>query len=179
MFAGVGVGVGVGVGGVGLPSHAMSDPIAIAIAVNRPDAQVTGIDQSAVALAITRKNAELLAASNLRLLQSDWFSAVEGETFDIIVSNPPYIAAADPHLEVNRLPAIWYEAVLRWEDRYVMGATLPGCPLFAVARTNDVAWGVTYMKGDAIDYFIEDCRPAVAPDRAEPTSAGWASNLDD
>ncbi len=70
------------------------------------------------------------------------------------------LLASDPHLEINRLPAIWYEAVLHWGDRYVMGATLPGCPLFAVARNNDVAWGVTYMKGDAIDYFVEDCRPA-------------------
>lgn len=82
------------------------------------------------------------------------------------------LLASDPHLEINRLPAIWYEAVLRWEDRYVMGATLPGCPLFAVARTNDVAWGVTYMKGDAIDYFIEDCRPAHVADPPEPTSSG-------
>ena len=39
-----------------------------------------------------------------------------------------------------------------------MGATLPGCPLFAVARTERLAWGVTYMKGDTSDYFIEDCR---------------------
>ncbi|HEY2893392.1 MAG TPA: penicillin acylase family protein, partial [Pirellulales bacterium] len=67
--------------------------------------------------------------------------------------------ASDPHLEVNRLPAIWYEAELHWEDSYVLGATLPGCPLFAVARTRDVAWGVTYLKGDTTDYFIEDCRP--------------------
>lgn len=67
---------------------------------------------------------------------------------------------SDPHLEVNRLPGIWYEAVLNWgEDDYVMGATLPGCPLFAVGRTPSLAWGVTYMKGDTIDYFIEDCRP--------------------
>jgi len=72
------------------------------------------------------------------------------------------LLASDPHLEINRLPAIWYEAVLQWggsEQDYVMGATLPGCPLFAVARTRQVAWGVTYMKGDTIDYFIEDCRP--------------------
>lgn len=69
------------------------------------------------------------------------------------------LLASDPHLEINRLPAIWYEAVLRFGDQYVMGATLPGCPLFAVARTNRVAWGVTYMKGDTIDFFIEDCRP--------------------
>jgi penicillin G amidase len=69
------------------------------------------------------------------------------------------LIASDPHLEINRLPAIWYEAELHWGDRYAMGATLPGCPLFAVARTRDVSWGVTYMKGDTSDYFIEDCRP--------------------
>lgn len=68
------------------------------------------------------------------------------------------LLAGDPHLEVNRLPAIWYEAVLHWDDRYVLGATLPGCPLFAVARTRELAWAVTYLKGDTSDYFIEDCR---------------------
>jgi penicillin amidase len=66
--------------------------------------------------------------------------------------------ASDPHLEINRLPAIWYEACLRWGDDYVMGATLPGTPIFAVARNNRLAWGVTYMKGDTSDYFVEDCR---------------------
>jgi penicillin amidase len=75
------------------------------------------------------------------------------------------LLASDPHLEVNRLPAIWYEAVLRWDDQYVMGATLPGCPLFGVGRTPKLAWGVTYLKGDGIDYFIEDCRPG--------GSSGW------
>lgn len=65
---------------------------------------------------------------------------------------------SDPHLEVNRLPGIWYEAVLNWGSEFVMGATLPGCPLFAVARTSKLAWGVTYMKGDTIDFFVEDCR---------------------
>ncbi len=71
------------------------------------------------------------------------------------------LIASDPHLEVNRLPAIWYEAELHWGDdgeHYVMGATLPGCPLFAVARTRELSWGVTYLKGDTSDYFIEDCR---------------------
>lgn len=68
------------------------------------------------------------------------------------------LLASDPHLEVNRLPAIWYEAVLSWGDEYVMGASLPGCPLFATGRTQRVAWGVTYLKGDTIDFFIEDCR---------------------
>ena len=72
------------------------------------------------------------------------------------------LLASDPHLEVNRLPAIWYEACLQWDDGYVLGASLPGCPLFAVARTEKVGWGVTYMKGDTSDFFIEDCRPGGA-----------------
>lgn len=69
------------------------------------------------------------------------------------------LLAADPHLEINRLPAVWYEAVLEWDNQFVMGASLPGCPIFAVARTERLAWGVTYMKGDTVDYFVEDCRP--------------------
>lgn len=68
------------------------------------------------------------------------------------------LLASDPHLEVNRLPAIWYEAVLKWQDRYLLGATLPGCPFVGVGRNPDLAWGVTYLKGDTSDYFIEDCR---------------------
>ena len=81
------------------------------------------------------------------------------------------LLAADPHLEINRLPAIWYEAVLQWDDHYVMGASLPGCPLFAVARTRSVAWGVTYMRGDTVDYFVEDCRPN--------GTGGWQYRRDD
>ena len=68
------------------------------------------------------------------------------------------LLASDPHLEINRLPAIWYEAVLDFGEDYVMGATLPGCPLVAVGRTSKISWGVTYMKGDTIDHFVEDCR---------------------
>lgn len=70
------------------------------------------------------------------------------------------LLASDPHLEVNRLPSIWYEAVLCWGDGgdYLMGATLPGCPTFAVARTRHLGWGVTYLKGDTSDYFVEECR---------------------
>ncbi len=68
------------------------------------------------------------------------------------------LLASDPHLEVNRLPAIWYEAVLHFSGQYVMGASLPGCPLFAVGRTRKLGWGVTYLKADTSDFFIEDCR---------------------
>ncbi|MEO8426312.1 MAG: penicillin acylase family protein [Verrucomicrobiota bacterium] len=68
----------------------------------------------------------------------------------------------DPHLEVNRLPAIWYEAVLRWPTpggpRYVMGGTMPGVPGVISGRTPDLAWGVTYAFMDNVDSWIEDCR---------------------
>jgi penicillin amidase len=68
------------------------------------------------------------------------------------------LLASDPHLEVNRLPGVWYEAMLSWSGEYVLGATLPGCPIFAVARNRQLAWGVTYMKADTFDSFIEDTR---------------------
>jgi penicillin amidase len=73
------------------------------------------------------------------------------------------LLASDPHLEVNRLPAIWYEVVLRWRAgggrrEYAIGATLPGCPLMAVGRNSRLAWGVTYMHANTSDYFIEDVR---------------------
>ena len=83
------------------------------------------------------------------------------------------LLASDPHLEVNRLPAIWYEAVLKWPDNYVMGASLPGCPIFAVARTKSVGWGVTYLKGDTTDHFIEDCRPGGATGWQYRRGATW------
>ena len=81
------------------------------------------------------------------------------------------LLASDPHLEINRLPSIWYEVNLQWPEHYVIGATLPGCPLFSVARTSKLSWGVTYMKGDTIDFFIEDCRPG--------GKSGWQYRRDD
>lgn len=74
-----------------------SGAIAVAIAHARPDAQVTALDVSPAALAIAARNAELNGVA-VRFLHSDWFAAVGGETFDLIVSNPPYIAAGDRHL---------------------------------------------------------------------------------
>jgi release factor glutamine methyltransferase len=75
-----------------------SGAVAVALALHRPHADVTAVDQSPTALEVARENAQQLGASNLRLIQSDWYSALIGEKFDLIASNPPYIAAADPHL---------------------------------------------------------------------------------
>ncbi|MHB1187098.1 peptide chain release factor N(5)-glutamine methyltransferase [Thiobacillus sp.] len=71
--------------------------IAITLALERPLARVTAVDRSAAALAIAQRNADSLNA-RVEFLTSDWFDALAGRRFDLIVSNPPYIAAADPHL---------------------------------------------------------------------------------
>lgn len=67
-----------------------SGAIAVTLAAERPDWQVTAVDISADALAVAGENAEQLNAS-VTLVESDLFSAIEGQ-FDIIVSNPPYIS---------------------------------------------------------------------------------------
>lgn len=76
-----------------------SGAIAISIALARRDARVMASDVSAAALAVAAGNAWDLAAS-VRLVEGSWYEAVPaGEGFDLIVSNPPYVASNDPHLE--------------------------------------------------------------------------------
>jgi len=74
-----------------------SGAIAVAIAHVRPDATVTALDVSAEALAIAQGNAESNAV-RVDFLLSDWYDAVAGRRFNVIVSNPPYIVAGDTHL---------------------------------------------------------------------------------
>ena len=68
------------------------------------------------------------------------------------------IIANDIHLEVNRLPSVWYEIVLKTQDRYAIGATMPGVPAILVGRNPDLAWSVTYSFMDGTDSWIENCR---------------------
>lgn len=79
-----------------------SGAIAVSVAHARPDARVTALDVSEAALEIARANAAANGAI-VRFVRSDWFSSVAGEVFDIIVSNPPYIAAGDEHLSQGDL----------------------------------------------------------------------------
>ena len=68
------------------------------------------------------------------------------------------ILANDPHLEVNRLPNVWYELFFEQEDRFVYGATMPGVPGIIIGRSNDLSWGATYTFMDAEDSWIEKCK---------------------
>ncbi len=72
--------------------------IALAVAKHRPKVNVVAVDASAAALEVAKKNAASLAITNVRLMLSDWFDALVGERFDLIVSNPPYIEQNDVHL---------------------------------------------------------------------------------
>lgn len=72
--------------------------IALALACERPAWQVTGVDRVPEAVALAQGNGTRLQLANARFAESCWFSALAGQRFQLIVSNPPYIAAADPHL---------------------------------------------------------------------------------
>ena len=74
-----------------------SGAIAVSIAHARRDAQVCASDASAEALALASRNASRHAVA-VRFVQGDWFIAFAEEQFDLIASNPPYVADADPHL---------------------------------------------------------------------------------
>jgi release factor glutamine methyltransferase len=76
--------------------------IAISIALERPDCTVTAVDISPVALQIAARNAATLRAP-IELLASDWYAALDGRRFDVIVANPPYIRDANPHLSQGDL----------------------------------------------------------------------------
>lgn len=71
--------------------------IAATLALERPSIRVTAVDRLPAALGIARHNAQQLGA-HVTFLESDWFDALAGRRFDIIVSNPPYVASGDPHL---------------------------------------------------------------------------------
>jgi len=80
-----------------------SGAIAVAVAHTRPDAAVTALDLSDAALDVARRNAANNGA-RVRFLRSDWFDALgASETFELIASNPPYIAAGDEHLSQGDL----------------------------------------------------------------------------
>lgn len=80
-----------------------SGAIAIALAALRPGLKITATDVSEAALALARRNASEHGL-DIDFVKSDWFAETGPGQFDLIVSNPPYVAAGDPHLEQGDLP---------------------------------------------------------------------------
>lgn len=93
-----------------------SGAIALALAQERPACHFTATDASPAALAVARSNAGRLGL-RVRFMPGDWYAAVGDETFDLIVSNPPYIPDADPHLTTGDV---------RFEPRTALAAGADG-----------------------------------------------------
>jgi release factor glutamine methyltransferase len=116
-----------------------SGVIAVTLALERTDADVWGTDASIEALAIARCNGERLGAPKIAWLTGDWWHALPADLprFDAVVSNPPYLPEADPHLLD---PALRHEpaaALASGADGLdAIGAIVAGAP----ARLADGGW---------------------------------------
>lgn len=80
-----------------------SGALALAIAHNRPQASLLAVDASDAALAVAQDNANRLSLNTVQFALSDWYTNLAEQRFDVIVSNPPYIAQNDPHLRQGDL----------------------------------------------------------------------------
>jgi len=80
-----------------------SGAIALAIATERPNVQVTATDISQSALEVAMKNAVRLGVQKITFQQGDWFTPLADQHYRLIVSNPPYVRVGDPRLEVGTL----------------------------------------------------------------------------
>lgn len=72
--------------------------IVLALASEKPNWHLLGVDQSSTAVELAEKNRVAFGFGHVEILQSDWFSKIAAQEFDVIVSNPPYIDPQDPHL---------------------------------------------------------------------------------
>jgi release factor glutamine methyltransferase len=131
-----------------------SGAVALAIASERPDCRVVATDSSAAALAVARANTQHLHIDNVEFIQGDWCTALQ-DTFDLIVSNPPYIAALDPHLETGDV---------RFEPRGALAAGETGMDALgaiahcALAHLNKGGWLMMehgYDQSDAARQLLE------------------------
>ncbi|HET9836174.1 MAG TPA: peptide chain release factor N(5)-glutamine methyltransferase [Rhodanobacteraceae bacterium] len=133
-----------------------SGAIALAIARARPDAQVLATDASSAALAIARENAQQLNLTNVEFAQGDWCAALgDARDFDLIVSNPPYIAEGDPHLR---------EGDLRFEPRAALASGPDGLDAIrtivrdARSRLREAGWLLLehgFEQGTAVRALLE------------------------
>eukprot|EP00818_Percolomonas_sp_WS_P005021 CAMPEP_0117446032 /NCGR_PEP_ID=MMETSP0759-20121206/6117_1 /TAXON_ID=63605 /ORGANISM="Percolomonas cosmopolitus, Strain WS" /LENGTH=763 /DNA_ID=CAMNT_0005238257 /DNA_START=104 /DNA_END=2391 /DNA_ORIENTATION=- len=68
------------------------------------------------------------------------------------------VLVTDPHMRIDHLPSVWYEAILKTDDNYVTGITVAGVPLVVMGRTKKTSYGFTFSPADLMDYEITHCR---------------------
>ena len=95
-----------------------SGAIALAVASERSDIEVLATDQSSKALRVAHRNRERLKLSNVNFLESDWFSGIDAQRFNMIVSNPPYVAPNDRCLGNGDLRFEPVSALVAEDDGY-------------------------------------------------------------
>ena len=93
-----------------------SGAVALAIASERPFCTIYATDVNAQALAVAKQNQQTLQLANIRFYQGSWFDPLAEEHFDLIVSNPPYVANNDPHLQQGDLRFEPIQALSAGED---------------------------------------------------------------
>lgn len=108
-----------------------SGAIALAIASDRPDCDIIGIDRIPAAVELAKRNAAQLAISNATFLHSHWFAQLTPAKFDLIVSNPPYIDANDRHLN---------EGDVRFEPRSALVAEEAGMADLRLLIVQAINW---------------------------------------
>jgi len=135
-----------------------SGAIALALAHERPQAEILATDVAPEALDVARGNAARLAIGNVTFLRSDWYAGVPPDRYDAIVANPPYIALGDPHLR---------EGDLRFEPRGALASGVTGLSALATtvggARDRLVPGGFLavehgFDQGDAVRKLFEASR---------------------
>jgi release factor glutamine methyltransferase len=131
-----------------------SGAIALAIAKMRPDAQVVATDVSPAALAVARGNAAALGLANVEFVESDFYSRVHATPFDVIASNPPYVAATDPHLDEGDVRFEPKAALVpRGDELAALRAVITGAPQ-QVAPGGAVVVEHGYAQSDAVQALL-------------------------
>jgi len=131
--------------------------IALAVGKERPNCNVTATDVSDAALLVARENANRHAVANIEFLSGDWTAPVAGRSFDVIVSNPPYVPDADPDLDR-----------LQFEPRAALASGTDG--LDAIRRISAAALTVLRSGGTLLIEHGETQQDAVA---AILAADGW------
>jgi release factor glutamine methyltransferase len=122
----------------------------LGIIAARNGAEVTAIDINALAIEAARENAERNHVT-MRILQSDWFSALEGETFDLIVCNPPFVRSSGKHHH----SAAWhageaYEHVLGFIEGCDAHLAPGGKLLLVLTSHADVEWWIDELASEGL-----------------------------
>ena len=161
-----------------------SGAIALAIAKERPHCRVTAVEVSADALVVARDNARRLHITNVEFLQGDWFAPIATRRFQVLVSNPPYVGASDPHLQEGDLRFEPARALSSGEDGLRDTRRIVGEASDHLLTGGHLLLEHGYGQGAAVRGLLQtagftDVRSIRDFGGHERVSAGeWANNLD-